>query len=218
MTAEHVYRALLRLYPRGFREEYGGEMLAAFSEMRRTFDGGAAAFWILILTDTINAAGHERLHALRWLATSACGLLATAIVGDFVAWTYRYFYHPYFEGVTIRVVPYGLTLGLVLGASTAIAQRFLFASHERRARQWMLASATALPVAVFFCSAAIDRAATGVLPIANVHPGVLDMLVLGLARPQGWSDLATQCAAMAASALIVRGLMVMPHLRSRHAH
>lgn len=218
MSGESVYRALLRLYPREFREEYGDEMVAAFSDMRRSFDSRAATFWAFVVTDTIRAAGRERLHALRWLATAACGLLATTIAGDFGAWAYRYFYHPYFEGVTIRVVPYGLALGLVLGASIAMAQRLLFASAERRARQWMLASAIVLPVAVFFCSTAIDRALTGVLPIANVHPGVLNMFALGLAQAQGWSDLVMQCAAMAASALLVRGLVVMPHVRSRHVH
>lgn len=218
MTAERVYRLLLHVYPRCFREEYGEEMVVAFSEMRRRRNNGATAFWTLVVTDTVSAAGRERLDAIRWLATAACGLLVTTITGDAAALAYRYFYHPYFEGVAIRVLPYGLALGLVLGASIAIGQRLLFPSAERRARQWMLASAVALPVAVLFCSAAIDRAVTGVLPIANVHPGVLDMFVLRLARPQGWSDLATQFTAMAASAIVVRALLMLPRARSRHAH
>jgi len=218
MTAERAYRLLLHVYPRRFREEYGDEMLAAVSEMRRHFDGSATAFWTFVLRDTVCAAGRERLHSMRWLATAACGLLVTTIAGDLVTWTYGYFYHPYFEGVPVRVLPYGIALGLVLGGSTAMAQRLLFPSAERRAHQWMLASAIALPVAILFCSAAIDRAVTGVLPIANVHPRVLDVFVLGPARPQGWSDLAIQFAAMAASALVVRALVLMPRVRSRHAH
>jgi len=218
MTADRAYRLLLHLYPRRFREEYGEEMVVAFSEMRRRHGSGAASFWTFVLIDTISAAGRERLDAMRWLATAACGLLVTTIAADSAAWAYGYFYHPYFEGVAIRVLPYGLALGLVLGASIAIAQRLLFPSAERRAHQWMLASAIVLPIAVLFCSAAIDRAVTGVLPIANVHPGVLDLFVLGLARPQGWFDLATQFAAMAASAVVVRALLMMPHAWSRHAH
>jgi len=217
MTAERVYRLLLHLYPRRFRDEYGEEMVGAFSEMRRRHERSATAFWTFVLRDTLCAAGRERLDSLRWFATAACGLLVTTVAGDAFGGAYRYFYHPYFEGVTIRVLPYGIALGLVLGASIAIAQRLLFPSAERRAHQWMLASAVVLPVAVLFCGAAIDRAVTGVLPIANEHPSLLDMFVLGLAQPRGWSDLATQFAAMAASAVVVRALL-MPRVRSRHAH
>jgi hypothetical protein len=218
MTADRFYAWLLRLYPRRFREEYGAEMLAAFSEMRRNESRGAVALWSFILSDTLRAAGREHLDGMRWLATATCGLLVTTVAGDASAWAYRYFYHPYLEGIAIRALPYGAALGLVLGASVAIAQRLLFPSSERRARQWMLASSIALPVAVLFCSAAIDRAVTGVLPIANAHPGVLDVFVLGLARPMGWFELALQFAAMAASAVVVRALLAAPLPRSRHAH
>ena len=218
MTADRIYRLLLHLYPRRFREEYGDEMRAAFSDMRRRHRAGGVIFWAFVLTDTFRAAGRERLEAMRWLATAACGLLVTTMAGDVTAWTYRYFYHPYFEGITIRVLPYGAALGFVLGASVAIAQRLLFPSSERRAHQWMLASAVALPVAVLFCSAAVDRAVTGVSPIANIHPSVLDIFVLGLAQPRNWFDLATQFGAMATSAIVVRALLMTPRARSRHAH
>jgi hypothetical protein len=218
MNSQRVFTALLRLYPRRFREEYGDEMRALFSELQAHRAGSGVAFWAFVLADTLWAAARERLEGTRWLATAACGLLVTAIVGDATAWAYRYFYHPYFEGITIRLLPYGLGLGVVLGVSVALAQRLLYPSSERRARQWMLASAIALPIVVLFCSAAIDRAATGVLPIAAVQPSLRDMFVLGLAQPKSWSDLATQFGAMAASALVARALLVAPFLRSRHAH
>ena len=218
MNSERVFTALLRLYPRRFRNEYGDEMLAVFSELQAHREGSPVAFWAFVLTDTLSAAARERLEGTRWLATAACGLLVTAIVGNATAWAYRYFYHPYFEGLTIRVLPYGLGLGLVLGVSVALAQRLLYPSSERRARQWMLASAIALPIVVLFCSAAIDRTATGVLPIANVHPSLRDLFVLGLAQPKSWSDLSTEFGAMAASALAARALLVAPFIRSRHAH
>ena len=35
MTADRIYSALLRLYPKPFREEYGSEMLSAFRDMRQ---------------------------------------------------------------------------------------------------------------------------------------------------------------------------------------
>jgi hypothetical protein len=218
MTPNRIYGVLLHLYPRRFREEYGADMLAAFAELKTRRAGTRAAFWAFVLRDTIGAAARERLDAMRWLATAACGLLVTTIAGDAGAWAYRYFYHPYFEGLSVPVLPYGIALGLVLGASIAIAQRLLFPSAERRARHWMLASAVALPVAVLFCSAAIDRVATGVLPIANAQPAVFEMFALGLARSRSWSDLATQFVAMAASALVVRSLLTRPSMWSRHAH
>jgi len=218
MTPERIYGVLLHLYSRRFREEYGADMLAAFAELKTRRADTGAAFWAFVLCDTIGAATRERLDAMRWLATAACGLLVTTIAGDAVAWAYRYFYHPYFEGFTLPVLPYGIALGLVLGTSIAIAQRMLFPSAERRARHWMLASAVALPVAVLFCSAAIDRVATGVLPIANAHPAVFEVFALGLAQSRSWSDLATQCVAMAASALVLRALLTRPSMRSRHAH
>lgn len=218
MNAEQIYAALLRLYPRRFRDEYGDDMLAAFRELRQRRGNGPLAFWLFVVRDTVGAAGRERLDAFRWFGTAACGLLVTTAIGDAIAWAYRYFYHPYFEGVAIGVVPYGAALGFVLGASVALAQWLLFPAAERRARQWALASAIALPVAVLFCSAAIDGAAAGVMPIANVHPRLLDVFVLRVGQPSGWIDLATQFATMTTSAVLIRALLLAPSTRSRHAH
>lgn len=54
-----LYRALLRLYPRSFREEYGDELIALFR--RRLRDAGGAAriaLWIGAIAETlVNAAG-----------------------------------------------------------------------------------------------------------------------------------------------------------------
>jgi hypothetical protein len=218
ITAEGVYAALLHLYPRQFRQDYGDDMLAAFSDMRTRWRGRPIAFWTFVLRDSLSAAGRERLDAMRWLATAACGLLVTTLTGDGAAWLYRYLYHPYFEGVTVRVLPSGIALGFVLGASIAVAQRMLFRPAERRARQWALASTIALPITVFFCSAAIDRVTAGVLPIANAHPRVLDMFVFRPPQAQGWIDLATQFAAMGTAAVVVRALLITRPARSSHAH
>jgi hypothetical protein len=218
IDAERIYAALLHLYPRPFRQEYGDDMLAAFCEMKTRWARSPIAFWTFVVRDSVVAAGRERLDGMRWLATAACGLLMTTLTGDAAAWTYRYFYHPYFEGVTVRALPYGVALGFVLGASVAVAQRLLFRPAERRARQWALASAIALPMTVFFCSAAIDRVTAGVLPIANAHPRILDVFVFRPPQPQGWVDLAAQFVAMGAAAVIVRALLVARPVRSSHAH
>jgi hypothetical protein len=218
INAARIYAALLRLYPRQFRQEYGDDMLAAFGEMRTRWVRGPIAFWTFVLRDTLGAAARERLDGMRWLATAACGLLMTTLTGDGAAWAYRYFYHPYFEGATVRVLPYGVALGFVLGASVAVAQRLLFPPAERRTRQWALASAIALPMTVFFCSAAIDRATAGVLPIANAHPRILNVFVFRLPQPQGWIDLSAQFAAMGVAAVVVRALLITRPVRSSHAH
>src|SRR5262249_40636203 len=122
MTAERIYAALLHFYPRSFREDYGDEMLAAFRDMHRARRVSRSRFWAFAVADTVNAGGRERLDGPRWLATSLFGLLVTTATADGFTWTYHYFYHPYFEGVTIPVLPYGAALGLVLGVSVAVGQ------------------------------------------------------------------------------------------------
>src|SRR6185295_8376573 len=79
--AERAYASLLWLYPGSFREEYGGEMTAAFSarwtEMRRTRSPLAAAWlWLSVAADALATAFSEHrsrlaqdlVQALRTLA------------------------------------------------------------------------------------------------------------------------------------------------------
>src|SRR5688500_5107211 len=47
-----VYRALLRLYPAGFRAEYGAELVAAFEQRRREYTGVLGA--LIALFDAVN--------------------------------------------------------------------------------------------------------------------------------------------------------------------
>ncbi len=218
MTADRIYAALLRLYPKPFRAEYGGEMLSAFHDMRQARRSSPIRFWAFVLADSVSAAARERLEGVRWLATALFGLFVTVATAQTVTFTYRYFYHPYFEGTMIPALPYGAALGLVLGLAVAAAQRLLFPAAERRTSRWALASAVAIPIAVLFCSTAIERAMDGLNPVAaQAHPLALDILVAGLGRPDSWMDLAAQFSAMAASALVVRAFMLRPPER-RHAH
>jgi hypothetical protein len=219
MTAGRVYAALLLLYPRPFRDEYGNEMLAAFDAMRRARKAGSLRFWTFVVADTVGAAARERLDGLRWLATALFGLLVTVATAQTVTFTYRYFYHPYFEGTSIPALPYGAALGLVLGLAVAAAQWLLFPHAERGARRWALASAVAVPIAVLFCSTAIERAMDGLKPVAaHAHPLALDILVVGLGRPKTWPDLAVQFSAMAVSALVVRAFTLNLQQERQHAH
>ena len=61
MTAERLYALLLHLYPRRFREEYGADMLAAFSTLKNRRADTPVAFWVFVLCDTIGAEQAERI-------------------------------------------------------------------------------------------------------------------------------------------------------------
>ena len=204
MTADRIYTALLRLYPAAFRDEYGAEMLSAFHDLRAARTSTPIRFWTFIVRDAVSSAARERLHGARWLATALFGLAVTVATARATTFAYRYFYHPYFEDTAVRPLPYGLLLGLVLGLSVAAAQWVLFPAEERRAGRWALASAVALPVAILFCSTAIEQALDGLSPVVPLHhPLALDILAVGFRYSGGWSAIATQFIAMALSALIL---------------
>jgi hypothetical protein len=56
MTAEGVYRLLLRVYPRDFRSEYGREMTLLFCDEYRMRQGTAVAFWASMVWDAAHSA------------------------------------------------------------------------------------------------------------------------------------------------------------------
>ena len=55
-----IYRALLKLYPRDFRNQYGAEMTRDFRE-NLEHEGSSGGFWIRTIWDVISSAGRERL-------------------------------------------------------------------------------------------------------------------------------------------------------------
>ncbi len=65
-TSERAYRSLLRAYPRGLRDEYGGEMVRCFRDLCREEleDGGGglglAALWARTLPELLYTALKER--------------------------------------------------------------------------------------------------------------------------------------------------------------
>ena len=100
-------------------------MVVAFSdELRRRRNNGATAFWTLRRdSDTVSAAGRERLDAYDGSRPQRADCSSRQSPATPLLWPIACFYHPYFEGVAIRAPPYGLALGLVLGASIATAVR-----------------------------------------------------------------------------------------------
>jgi hypothetical protein len=220
MSGEQFYAALLRLYPRRFREEYGDEMQAAFAQMYAHRRRHALGFWCFVVVDALWSVAHERIDVLRWLATSLIGLAVTIVTAHGGLIVFRYFYHPFFDGVVVPAWICGIGLGLALGGSVAIAQRILLPLALRHPRSWALASAIALPVAILFCSAVIERVVVGLNPVATApsHVSLLGVLNLGPDDGRNWGGLITQFVAMSFSAFIVRALAVRRRLERRHAH
>jgi hypothetical protein len=66
MTAERVYRLLLRVYPRDFRTEYGREMTLLFRDEYRTREATALSFWASMVWDAAHSAMSEWVDV--WLA------------------------------------------------------------------------------------------------------------------------------------------------------
>lgn len=95
-ATERIYRWLLRLYPRDFREEYGDEMSQLFRDRRRE---GTVALWIQIAGDLIFHAPREHWQALKQDLR--------------YAWR-QLFHHPGFSAVVIA------TLALGIGGTTAV--------------------------------------------------------------------------------------------------
>jgi len=64
MTAERVYRLLLRAYPRSFRTEYGGEMMLLFRDEYRRRNAAALGFWTIMVCDVGRSATSMWLEEL----------------------------------------------------------------------------------------------------------------------------------------------------------
>ena len=56
MNAERIYGLLLRVYPKSFRSEYGGEMLLLFRDEYRSRNAPTVGFWITIVCDVAQSA------------------------------------------------------------------------------------------------------------------------------------------------------------------
>jgi len=65
MSAEHIYRLLLRAYPPDFRAEYGREMVLLFRDQCRDGDVRTLAFWVRVFGDVARSAPALRMEAWR---------------------------------------------------------------------------------------------------------------------------------------------------------
>jgi hypothetical protein len=65
MSAERVYRLLLRAYPRSFRSEYGGEMMLIFRDEYRIGKAATLRFWATMVSDVARSATSMWFDVLR---------------------------------------------------------------------------------------------------------------------------------------------------------
>ena len=156
MTAERVYAALLRLYPRGFREEFGRDMLADFAVLHRANGHRPFAFWRLVLADVVRSAIQEhidtlragnRAFVLRWLFVCAMGIVVTGLVVTLFATGYRYFYHPFLEGMRPRDFSGGV--GACVGVGLGITQSLILRFKGRVAIAWIAVSTLACAAGLY---------------------------------------------------------------------
>jgi hypothetical protein len=146
MTPERFYAALLTLYPKAFREAYGGDVLAAFNELRRANRRPPLVFWRFALVDLARSIGQEQIdecmrgqrrYVLRWLAVCALGIIGTGLASSVVTRGFGYLYHPYLEGLQFAPWSYGALVGAGLGLAQTAALR----SRVRAGLAWIAASA-----------------------------------------------------------------------------
>jgi hypothetical protein len=66
MSAERIYRLLLRAYPKSFRSEYASEMMLIFrDEYRATNVAAALGFWITMVSDVARSGTSVWLDVVR---------------------------------------------------------------------------------------------------------------------------------------------------------
>ena len=108
--SEHLYRWLLRLYPRDFRDEYGDEMSLLF---RARSSEGPAMLWLQVLGDLVFHAPQEHVTAVKQdlryafrqlrrapaFAAAAIGTLALGIGGTTAVFVVV-------QGVLLAPLPY----------------------------------------------------------------------------------------------------------------
>jgi hypothetical protein len=128
-TSDRIYRLILNVYPRAFRDEYGEEMAQAMRDQVRDVWAerrvvGVTAVWLKVLLDTAGSASTEHLKRGRTVILSRRGLgygLATASGFPLALVTFAYRLHPAIAGpgfVLAGIGLYGLYKRLEVDTTT----------------------------------------------------------------------------------------------------
>jgi hypothetical protein len=155
MTAERIYRLLLRAYPPDFRAEYGPEMVLLFRDQCRDGDVRTLGFWTTVICDVARSAPALRVEAWRargmentrtvevimkiaaMLTVLLAGFGIVGAVGEWVAGSNGAMGGSYVLAVVLGV----FASALLLGAGVAILLR------NRQAARLALLASLALVVA-----------------------------------------------------------------------
>jgi hypothetical protein len=128
MTAERVYCTMLKLYPAGFRRDYGEAMVDIFREIYRNRPESRVPFWLYITADVVRTAWQQHVAArsagvdrfvLQWLIACTAGAVVATILADVLA------HDP-------------MTLGALVGLSLAATQCAALRLRAWRSCAWML--------------------------------------------------------------------------------
>src|SRR6267142_4526484 len=148
MSAERIYRLLLRAYPPSFRAEYGREMVLVFRDQCRDGDVRTVGFWVRVFWDVMRSAPALRVEATRTvevimkLAAMLTVLLGVfGIVNAVVEWAAGS--KGAIDGRYVLAVVLGVFASvLLLGAGVAIMLR-----RQQAARLALLASLVSMVAA-----------------------------------------------------------------------
>src|SRR5437867_12956249 len=84
MSAERIYRLLLRAYPPAFRAEYGREMVLVFRDQCRDSDVRTLGFWMRVFWDIVRSAPTLRAEATRTVeVTMMLAAILTVLLAAF---------------------------------------------------------------------------------------------------------------------------------------
>jgi len=208
MNDERVYAALLRCYPRAFRQAYGDEMRAAFRELRRAESRTPVAFWRFAIVDLARSACREQFEAcrsgtrrfvLQWLAVCALGIVGTGLAAGLLARAIEFLYHPYLEG--LRIAPW--SYGALLGAGLALAQCAALGGRVANRLAWIAVTAAGAALGLDLAAtlaAAVGPAAWG--PVLGAIVGGCQWMLAGARRNRrAWAVPATAISLSAATLL-----------------
>ena len=165
MNVRRIYRLLLLMYPKPFRQQYGEAMTDTFIDVHQHRQRTRLRFWSFVIADTLRAAAVQHLDvwtsedsriAVRWLLACVVGTVLCNVAGGALLWAFRYLYHPFLEGMTFSPSVYGALLGATLGGT----QSLMFTRVSERAI-WVVVSALSAAVGWDFATGA--AATTGLL-------------------------------------------------------
>jgi hypothetical protein len=80
MTPEHIYKILLNLYPREFRDQYGEEMTRVFQENLAS-EGSSFKLWIQTFADVFSSASREHVQGDRMSLLNKLAGISSVLIG-----------------------------------------------------------------------------------------------------------------------------------------